>query len=224
MSGQAIGAPRFSGGAGVASLCGVRVRQHVNPLGAAFDELRVAAPVLAPGRPVEVEIGCAEAQFLFERAARDPERTYLGIEIREAMVEWVNEQARAQNLPVQAVFCHAKHLLEVVPPGRAQRAYVNFPDPWFKRRHHKRRMIDDPLARDIAAMLELGGELFVQTDVWAVALEALAVFECAEAVFENVEGPWSFWKRPNPYGARSTREQDCERKGKPIWRLRYRRR
>jgi tRNA (guanine-N7-)-methyltransferase len=202
----------------------VRVRQHVNPLGAAFETLRAEVPALAPGRPVEVEIGCAEAQFLFERATRDPARTYIGIEIREAMVEWVNEQAREQQLPVQAVSCHAKHLLEIVPPGRAQRAYVNFPDPWFKRRHHKRRMIDDALARDIAAMLEPGGELFVQTDVWAIALDALDVFERAEAHFENLEGAWSFWKRGNPYGARSTREEDCERKGKPIWRLRYRRR
>ena len=172
-----------------------------------------------------MEIGCAEAQFLFERAAQDPERTYLGIEIREAMVEWVNEQARAARAPVQALFCNAnRHLLDLVPAGAVCRAYVNFPDPWFKRRHHKRRMVDDGLALDIAAILEPGGELLVQTDVWAIALDALEAFELADAQLENLAGPWSFWKRGNPYGARSTREQDCERKGLPVWRLRYRRR
>ena len=214
----------FSGGAGVATLCAVRVRQHVNPLGAAFETLRAEVPDIPADRPVEVEIGCAEAQFLFERAAGEPERTYLGIEIREAMVDWVNEEAQKREAPVRAIFCHAnRHLLDVVPAGRVSRAYVNFPDPWFKRRHHKRRMIDDGLARDIAALLEPGGELFVQTDVWAIALDALEVFERADSAFENLAGPWSFWKRGNPYGARSAREEDCERKGKPIWRLRYRR-
>lgn len=203
----------------------VRVRQHVNPLGAAFEELRAEVPELPPGKPIEVEIGCAEAQFLFERAARDPERVYVGVELREAVVEWVNEQARAKETPVRAIFCHANHhLLDVLPAGGVSRAYVNFPDPWFKRRHHKRRMIDERLARATAALLEPGGELFVQTDIWDIALDALDVFERAEDDFENLAGPWSFWRRENPYGARSAREEDCESKGKPIWRIRYRRR
>ncbi len=203
----------------------MRVRQHVNPLEVSFEALRVEAPALSPRRRVEVEIGCAEAQFLFERAGQDPSRDYVGIEIREGMAAWVNARAKEQGAPVQALFCHANHhLREVLPAGRVSRVYLNFPDPWFKKRHHKRRMIDEGLAADLAWMMEPGGELFVQTDVWDIALDALEVFERAEDEFANESGPWSFWKGDNPYGARSAREVYCQAKGRPIWRLLYRRR
>ena len=59
----------------------MRIRQHVNPLDAFFETFRGVKPVL-DDRPVEVEIGCADAQFLFERASADPSRQYIGLYIR----------------------------------------------------------------------------------------------------------------------------------------------
>ena len=115
-------------------------------------------------------------------------------------------------------------MTELFDAATMDRVYVNFPDPWFKRRHEKRRMIDDRLADGIERVLKPGGELFVQTDVWHMALDALAAIEQREDVFENAAGPWSFWKRGNPYGVRSWREQSCEKRELPIWRLLYRRR
>src|ERR1700704_5710007 len=92
----------------------VRIRQHVNPLGTHFETFRGARPELVSDRPIEVEIGCAEAQFLFERAVKHPEGIYVGIEIREDMVDWVNKRARTIDAPVYAVFCQAQlHLREV---------------------------------------------------------------------------------------------------------------
>jgi tRNA (guanine-N7-)-methyltransferase len=202
----------------------MRVRQHVNPLGPGFEQFRGRRPRLEAGRPVEIEVGCADAQFLFERAAADPDRHYLGFEIREQLVEAVAARAAALGAPVQAVFCNANlHLADLLPPGSVCRAYLNFPDPWFKRRHHERRMIDDRLLAALAVVMKPGGELFVQSDVWEVALDALAVCERHERAFVNLAGPWSFWKEGNPYGARSWREQHCEEEGMPIWRVRYRR-
>jgi tRNA (guanine-N7-)-methyltransferase len=202
----------------------VRVRNHVNPLGPAFDEFRGDAPALDDDRPLELEIGCADAQFLFERAAAAPERQFVGLEIREELVHAVNAKAAELCAPVRAVFCNAnRHLLEVIPERAAARIFVNFPDPWFKRRHEKRRMITDALGSDIARLLPVGGELFVQTDVWDLALDALGVFERLDDAFANLAGAWSFWKRGNPFGAQSWREERCERNGWPIWRLYYRR-
>lgn len=204
---------------------GVRVRQHVNPLNLSFTAFRGERPELSPGRPVEVEIGCAEARFLFERAAQDPDRTYIGLEIREPLVDYVNQEARAAALPVRAVFCHANHHLRELFPARSiERVYINFPDPWFKRRHRKRRLLDGELARDLHAALAAGGEVFFQSDVWDVALDALETFERLDTLYENRAGAWSFWKRGNPYGVRSWREAHCEEQGLPIWRLRYARR
>ncbi len=203
----------------------MRIRQHVNPLNAHFVEFRGDLPVLDPARPIEVEIGCAEAQFLFERAKLDPSRQYVGLEIREELVHWVNRHAKAAALPLQAVFCQAQlHLPLIFDGHQVDRVYLNFPDPWFKKRHHNRRMIDDALALAIGDVLRPGGELLMQSDVWEVALDALEVLERRDELFENQAGDWTFWRGGNPYGARSWREQNAEETGLPIWRILYRRR
>ena len=198
----------------------MRIRQHVNPLDAFFETFRGVKPVL-DGRPVEVEIGCADAQFLFERASADPSRQYIGLEIREDLVDYVNRKAKRLSLPVTGVFCQAQlHIKEILPAAIASRVYVNFPDPWFKRRHHVRRMVDSVLAAQIDHMLAPDGDLFVQTDVWDIAIDAMSAFEPR---FTNQAGEWTFWKQGNPYGVRSWREQNAEETGLPIWRLLYRR-
>ena len=200
----------------------MRIRQHVNPTDLFFETFRGQKPVLDPSRELEVEIGCADAQFLFERASLGPERQYVGLEIREDLVTWVNDKAQKLAAPVQAVWCHAQlHTAAIFPRGAATRVYVNFPDPWFKRRHVDRRMIDDALADGIAHALRPGGDLFFQTDVWELAIDALSTFENDER-FANAAGEWTFW-RSNPYGVRSWREQNAEETGLSIWRLLYRR-
>ena len=195
---------------------------HVNPTQLHFTRFRGERPPL-DHRLVEVEIGCADAQFLFERATIDPSRLYVGIEIREDFTLLVNKRAKRDGLPVHAVFCHAQlHIKEVFAEGSVERVYVNFPDPWFKKRHHVRRMVDPALADQIAHVLRPGGELFFQTDVWDIALDAMDTFDSDER-FVNVSGEWSFWKQGNPYGVRSWREQNAEETGLPIYRIMYRR-
>ena len=202
----------------------MRIRQHVNPLGAHFALFRGELPPFVDGRPIEVEIGCAEAQFLFERAAHDAARTYVGLEIREDLVRLVNRRARAAGAPVHAVFCQAQHHVPLIfGAAQVERVYINFPDPWFKRRHQKRRMVDVTLADAIARVARSGADVFVQSDVWDIALDAMKVFE-RDARFENAAGEWTFWRAGNPFGARSWREQHAEETGLVIWRILYRRR
>jgi tRNA (guanine-N7-)-methyltransferase len=199
----------------------VRIRQHVNPLELFFERFRGVPPVLDPSRELEVEIGCADAQFLFERAAREPSRQYVGLEIREDLVELVNQRAAATGLPVTAVFCQAQlHLRDVFGAAKAQRVFINFPDPWFKRAHKNRRMVDPVLLAGVAQLLGPGCELFVQTDVWELAIDAMAAAE-SDGHFVNRAGEWTFWKAGNPYGVRSWREQNAEETGLAIWRILY---
>jgi tRNA (guanine-N7-)-methyltransferase len=201
----------------------IRVRQHVNPDSPFYEDM-VVAPLAMGNAPVELEIGCAEAQFLFERARVDPARRYVGLEIREKLVHFVNRRARLEEQPVEAVFCHANHhLAALFPPASVDRVYLNFPDPWFKRKHHERRMIDPGLATQIGTILRPGGDLLVQSDVWAIVLDAMAAFDGMDDRFANQAGAWSFWRGANPYGVRSWRESHCEAEGLPIWRLLYRR-
>ncbi len=201
----------------------MRIRQHVNPLELYFQKFRGAKPSLDPDRALEVEIGCADAQFLFERARIAPDRMFVGLEIREDFVELVNKRAEIEGVPVCAVFCQAQlHLAEVFGEAKATSVYINFPDPWFKRAHRARRMVDRTLIAGVAQITRTGAELFVQSDVWEIALDAMAAIE-SDGRFANAAGEWSFWRTGNPYGVRSWREQNAEDTGLPIWRIWYRR-
>lgn len=201
----------------------MRIRQHANPLAFHYETFEGEKPMLDLARTIEVEVGCADAQFLFERARLLPDGQYVGLEIRDELVDIVNRQARARGVPVQAVMCQAQlHMAALFPAQSVDRVYVNFPDPWFKRRHQNRRMVDEVLADQIAQVAKAGAEIFVQTDVWDLALAGLAAFE-SDGRFVNQQEEWTFWRAGNPYGVRSWREQNAEETGLQVWRLMYRR-
>jgi tRNA (guanine-N7-)-methyltransferase len=198
-----------------------RIRPHVNPDKVEYLFPRVQRLELPAAREVEVEIGCAEAWFLFDRAASEPDREYVGLEIRSELIDPVNDKARALGAPVRSVFAHANiHFAQLFAPASLARVYLNFPDPWYKTRQQKRRVTTPALARDIASALRPGGELFFQSDVWDLALDAMAVLEQCPSL-ANAAGPWTFWKNGNPYRALSRREATCLEDGTPVWRLVY---
>ena len=203
----------------------IRIRHHVNPLRSPYWARPTMGSIELPaGREIEAELGCADARFLFERAPQHPETYFLGLEIRAPLVDEVNANAAAAGLSnLRAVFCNINiDMQTLVPDASLARVYVNFPDPWFKRRHQKRRLMNDELVTVIHQKLRAGGELFFQSDVFDLALDAMAVLEDATDRFANVLGAWSF-VRDNEYGARSLREVRCEDRGMRIWRMCYRR-
>jgi len=200
-----------------------RIRHHVNPLKLGFVAGLAPALPLGAGRPLEVELGCADAAFLFARAAEDPRPLYVGVEIRAELVRRVNERAAGHGAsPVRAVFGNVNvDLPRLFPPASVSRFYLNFPDPWFKRRHHKRRILNAELAATLVLALAPDGEVFFQTDVFDLALDAMEVLE-REPGLTNVLHPWSF-ERASPFRAQSRREVQSLERGRRVWRLRYRR-
>jgi tRNA (guanine-N7-)-methyltransferase len=203
----------------------LRVRQHVNPLKSDMLAPRTQRLEVPEGE-VEVEIGCADAQFLFERAAQARRlgltRHHLGLEIRREFIAPVNELAAKLGLDVRAHFSNVSvDLSHSFAPGRVARFFVNFPDPYFKRKQHKRRVMSEDLVAMMHHALMPGGELFFQSDVWELALDALDCFEDRDDLFVNRAGPWTFWKGGNPYGVRSRREEGCANDGLPVWRILY---
>ena len=109
-------------------------------------------------------------------------------------------------------------LPRISPDATIARAFVNFPDPWWKKRHAKRRVLSEELLDELARLLRPRGELFVQTDVEERAL----------ALREQLDEHPSFLREgelaDNPYGARSNREQSAIDNGLPIYRLLAKRR
>ncbi|MEK6606927.1 MAG: hypothetical protein AABZ30_04630 [Myxococcota bacterium] len=193
-----------------------RIRQHVNPLTARHLARRPPPLALPAGRPVEVELGCGDGQFLFERARAAPDGFYVGVEIRQ---EWVDRIARADVENVIAVNANLLVAPVMFPPESVTRFHVNFPDPLFKLRQRRRRWLTPEIASRLADALVPRGEIFFQSDVFETALDALDVLEgCAR--LHNAAGEWRF-ARANPYGARSRREVGCEEEGARIWRLRF---
>jgi tRNA (guanine-N7-)-methyltransferase len=201
----------------------MRIRQHVNPLRADFLEIPLAPLQLPAGRPVEVELGSAEAQFLMERAAEEPDRCYVGVELRRELVEQANRRCRqAGLLQVQSVFANVSvDLPRLFPPASVARFFLNFPDPWWKHRQRKRRVVGEELVEQLLTLLAPDGEIHLATDIFDIALDAMAALEQASGM-RNLRAPWCFLPESR-FVARSRRERHCEKLGIKIWRLAYRR-
>lgn len=201
----------------------------MNPLGAGYMEPR-ARPIAWPSHlpadaPLEVELGCAEAQFCFQLARAHPERCVVGLDIREKLIAKNVRRAAEEGL-ANLVFGYVNlsvDLDRVFADASVHRFHVLFPDPWFKARHKKRRVIAEASLAVMRRQLVEGGELHFASDVFDVALDAMAQLEHPEAAalgLRNLAGPWSFW-RGNPFPAQSRREDTTLARGQRVWRMRY---
>ncbi len=206
-----------------------KIRQHVNPLSAHFLTPRAASATrpdhLPPGCPVEVELGCADAEFCFALAAARPDTWVVGLDIREPCLARNRGRARQEGL-TNLSFGYVNlnvDMERVFDPASVDRFHLLFPDPWFKERHHKRRVIEPSLVEILARQLRPGGEFHAASDVFEIALEIMATVEdpnLASLGLENLAGPWSFW-RDNPFEVASRREQTTLRREQRVWRVRY---
>ena len=123
--------------------------------------------VFGNNRPVEVEIGCGRGAFLVASAASNPDRNFFGLEraVRLAgTAQAAIEKASLTNARV--LHCDARCVIRHLIQPRAVAAYhLYFPDPWWKRRHHRRRIYAGGLATDLARTLEPAGRVHLATDV-----------------------------------------------------------
>ena len=184
------------------------------------------ARTLVTGSVLELEVGPGRGGFIFERAAVDPELGLIGLEVRRKWATIVDRRLAKAGLGARArVFAEdAKFAMRTLgPAGVFARAYLLFPDPWWKKRHEKRLVMGDTFLEEVARLLRPGGELFVETDVEERA-EQYDTQIGASASFEPFgDLPGSPVLAENPYGARSPREHRAIADGLPVYRLRYRR-
>lgn len=203
----------------------VRVRQHVNPLCSKY-QVVVSPPDWSQiysdlTLPLHLDIGCGRGRFLWQLAQVQPNWNYLGLEIREPLVEeaktWRDEKGLTN---LHYLFCNANSslqpILETLPPGRLQRISIQFPDPWFKKRHQKRRVVQPELVADLATYLAAGGEVFLQSDVEEVAIEMCHLFTEHPAFERQGEGSWL---AENPGPVATEREIATLKRGEPVYRV-----
>lgn len=117
-------------------------------------------------RRVAIEIGPGRGEFLRAAARARPEWNYLAIERSAARAARLAAALVADRLTnARVVWADAACLLPLLPPASAAAVYVQFPDPWWKRRHFRRRLWTPPLAAAIAHVLAPGAEIEFLTDV-----------------------------------------------------------
>ena len=146
----------------------------------------------------------------------------MGIEQRKAFARLVAEKAARQQLGNVLVLQGDGRLLapRLFAAGSLAAIHVHFPDPWWKRRHVRRRLVDDRMSSLLLGLLAPGGLLDFRTDVERYALDAVARLE--EVGFRNEAGPGGFSEAP-PDELPSTREKRYLEIGQRVWRLRLRR-
>jgi len=150
------------------------MRQHVNPLSRNFNEIeRIPHLDDAFGDAklnLHLDIGCAAGEFLFDLALVNTSWNYLGIEIRERLVKNAKlkvEEGKIKNL--YFIFGNADNILNDVHSKcilkNLKSISFNFPDPWFKKKHHKRRIIQPKFINILSNSLKKGTLIFIKTDV-----------------------------------------------------------
>lgn len=204
----------------------VRVHQHVNPLSPYYlqepEPVDLSALFADPAKPLHLDIGCARGRFVLRMAEAEPGWNFLGIEIREPLVDEANRLgAEAGVTNLQYVFCNAmlrlRQLLTGVPDEVLQVVTIQFPDPWFKKRHAKRRMVNAGLVATVVDKLARGGKVFVQTDMEFLAEEMFALFREDERLSEIETSE-------NPFPVKTEREISVEDRALPVYRKLFTRR
>lgn len=203
----------------------VRVRQHVNPLSAKYRQ-----PIIIPdwtqiyantGQPLHLDIGSARGKFLLKMAPLYPEINFLGVEIREPLVVEANEQRdRLQLSNLHFLFCNInlsiEALLSSFAPNVLHWVSIQFPDPWFKKSHQKRRVVQPSLVKVIARHLNPEGNIFLQSDIKEIAQEMEGRFlsnSCFEKSYQTL------WLNNNPFPIETEREIATFNKNEPVYRI-----
>ena len=150
------------------------MRQHVNPLSKNFDYFETIPPLIElfddSKLNLHLDIGCASGEFLWDLALVNNTWNYMGIEIRERLVNTAKLKVKESEIKnLYFVFGNANNILNDLHSKfifkNLKSISFNFPDPWFKKRHHKRRVIQPEFINILSNSMQKGSLIFIKTDV-----------------------------------------------------------
>lgn len=137
--------------------------------------------------PVHVELGTGKGDFLSEMAYRFPEINFIGIELQQDVLYSAARKVRERELKnVRLLVFDINHIETIFAPGEISRFYVNFCDPWPKKRHAKRRLTHAGFLEKYRHILQPGGELHFKTDNRPLFDFSLEQFESVGLAVRNV--------------------------------------
>ena len=173
-------------------------------------------------QPLIVEIGFGNGDYLLQLAAARPGCNFIGLEISSQSLAKAEDKIEKRGLTnVRPIHCRAEtalwHLLE---PQSVREFHINYPDPWFKKRHGRRRLIQRATVELLTSRLAAAGLLLLATDIRAYAEMAHAIFSSAPGLRNEFVAPWQHevaGRTPTKY------EQKGYREGRAGHFFRYRR-
>jgi tRNA (guanine-N7-)-methyltransferase len=173
--------------------------------------------ILAAPLPVDIEIGFGKGRFLLQKAQIYKNINFIGFEVKAGLVDYTKniiEQEKLDNIYVERSYADVS-IPEKIPAGRIRNIYINFPDPWWKRKHKKRRILQKEFIKLFYNILQIDGTIYVRTDVE----------EYAGFVKNNFTGFDTFVPVEHDIisdNIMSNRESRCQSEGLDIYYLAYR--
>lgn len=191
-----------------------------------FDGQPLVQEELFPSQqPLFLEVGFGNGESLAQMASEAPQKNFIGIEVHSPGVGHL--LIRAQELELTNLRIIRHDAMQVLEKGLAENALdgflLYFPDPWHKKRHHKRRIFRPVVVERLAQLIKSGGTLHTATDWQNYAESMVAMMANFEDDFENVAGAGNFSPRPE-YRPITKFERRGEGLGHGVWDLIFRRR
>ncbi|MBM95811.1 MAG: tRNA (guanosine(46)-N7)-methyltransferase TrmB [Oceanospirillaceae bacterium] len=168
-----------------------------------------------------LEIGFGMGQSLVEMAQNAPEKNYFGVEVHLPGVGSVlnlAEEAGIDNLRVSKD--DAIEVLKLIPDNSIDTVQLFFPDPWHKKKHHKRRIVQSEFAQTLRRIIKPGGIFHLATD-WEPYMEHMLEIMDVEEGFENIAGSGNCIDRPDDRPLTKF-EKRGQGKGHGVWDMKYR--
>ncbi|NIP99047.1 MAG: tRNA (guanosine(46)-N7)-methyltransferase TrmB [Nitrospinaceae bacterium] len=171
--------------------------------------------------PLKLEIGFGNGNFLMEMAIREPQSNFIGLEFYHKGIRKLITRADRLHLKnIRVIYGNASEKVPLLfEEEELSEIYINFPDPWPKKRHHKRRLIKASFVETLAGKLAPGGKLRIATDFEAYAREILDLLE-AENRFANCHEKAGF-AHERPEIPKTKYEQNFLNAGKVIYYMDY---
>ncbi len=173
--------------------------------------------------PVEIEVGSGKGLFLISAATQFPRRNFFGIEIARKFARFTAGRLAKRSLSnARIAYADARRVLtEWVPDSSVAAVHVYFPDPWWKRRHKKRRIFTESFVSHIIRVLAPQGELRVASDVEEYFRRIETVI-ASHTGLTRLESPMEC-DPAHDFNYLTNFERKYRKAGKPIWRANYRR-
>jgi tRNA (guanine-N7-)-methyltransferase len=179
--------------------------------------------VFGRSAPVILEIGFGNGESLATIAESHPQNDYIGIEVHRPGVGSLLLRLEQQQIDNVRVICHdaAEVIQKNIPDNSLDAIYLFFPDPWPKKKHHKRRLVQAGLVQQLRQKLKVGGRLHMATDWQDYAEHMLVVMSAADG-FANTAASGDYCPRPD-YRPETKFERRGLRLGHGVWDLVYKR-